>query len=146
MVWTGNTKAFYVLEFAKTESFVMVQWRFQTIYHTEPPTDKTVREWYMKFQQSDCLCTVKQRCCPGSLAETVERVQEKFVRSPQKSTHCASWELQMPQSSVWYILCQHLRMRGYRLQLLQALNLQDHNLRFSLLHGFPTAARGRQVC
>jgi len=25
------------------------------MYHTERPTDKTIREWYMKFQQSGCL-------------------------------------------------------------------------------------------
>jgi hypothetical protein len=25
------------------------------MYHTEPPTDKTIREWYMKFQQSGGL-------------------------------------------------------------------------------------------
>jgi len=36
----------------------------------------------------------------------------------------------MPQSSVWRILRKHLRVREYRLQLLQALNPQDQNLRF----------------
>jgi conjugal transfer/entry exclusion protein len=35
----------------------------------------------------------------GPLAETVECVREIFVRSPQKSTHRASWELQMAQSN-----------------------------------------------
>jgi len=57
------------------------------MYHTEPPTDKTIREWYMKFQQSGCLCATKQSGRPGPSAETVERVREAFfVRSPQKST------------------------------------------------------------
>ena len=42
-----NKKAFCVLEFVKTESIVTVQWRFRIMYHTEPPTDKTIREWYM---------------------------------------------------------------------------------------------------
>ena len=36
-----------MLEFAKTESIVTVQRRFRIMYHTEPPTDKTIREWYM---------------------------------------------------------------------------------------------------
>ena len=31
----------------KTESIVTVQRRFRIMYHTEPPTDKTIREWYM---------------------------------------------------------------------------------------------------
>ena len=47
MAFTVNKKAFCVLEFAKTESIVTVQRRFRIMYHTEPPTDKTIREWYM---------------------------------------------------------------------------------------------------
>ena len=35
------------------------------MYHTEPPTDKTIREWYMKFQQSGCLCDAKRSGRPG---------------------------------------------------------------------------------
>ena len=98
------------------------------MYHTEPPMDKTICEWYKKFQQSGCLCAAKRTGRPGPSAETVEHVRETFVRSPQKSTHRASQELQMPQSSVWHILCKRLHAKGYWLQLLQALNPQDHNL------------------
>ena len=47
MAFTVNKKAFCVLEFAKTELIVTVQWRFRIMYHTELPTDKTIREWYM---------------------------------------------------------------------------------------------------
>ena len=47
MAFTVNKKPFCVLEFAKTESIVTVQRRFRIMYHTEPPTDKTIREWYM---------------------------------------------------------------------------------------------------
>ncbi|GFG34991.1 hypothetical protein Cfor_01096 [Coptotermes formosanus] len=36
----------------------------------------------------------------------------------------------MPQSSVCRILRNRLRVKRYRLQRLQALNPQDHNLRF----------------
>jgi len=67
----------------------MVQWRFRTMYRTEPPTDKTIREWYMKFQQSGCLYAVKRRGQPEPSGETVERVREMFLRSPQKSTYRA---------------------------------------------------------
>ena len=38
--------------------------------HTEPPTDKTIREWYMKFQQSGCLCAAKRTGRPGPWAQT----------------------------------------------------------------------------
>jgi len=133
MACTVNKKAFCVFEFAKTESIVTVQRRFRTMYRTEPPTDK-IREWYIKFQQSGFLCAAKRRGRPGPSDETVERVRETFVRSPQKSTNRASWELQMSQSSVWRILRKRLRVKGYRLQLLQALNPQDHSLRLRFCH------------
>jgi len=47
MAFTVNKNAFCVLEFAKTESIVTVQRGFRITYHTEPPTDKTIRECYM---------------------------------------------------------------------------------------------------
>jgi hypothetical protein len=80
MAWTGNKKAICVLEFAKTESIVTVQRRFRAVYNTELPTDNTIRERYMKFQQSDCLCVAKRTGRPGPSAETVERVRETFVK------------------------------------------------------------------
>jgi len=98
------------------------------MYHTEPPTDKTIPEWYMKFQQSGCLCAAKRIGRPGPSAETVEHMRETSVRSPQKSTTRTSRELQMSQSSVWCILRKRLHVKGYWVQLLQALNPQDHNL------------------
>ena len=42
----------------------------------------------------------------------------------------------MPQSSAWSILHKHLRVKGYRLQILQALNPQDHNLRLHFCMDF----------
>jgi len=39
------------------------------MYRTEPPTDKTIREWYMKFEQSGCLCAAKRRGRPGPMAQ-----------------------------------------------------------------------------
>jgi hypothetical protein len=71
MARTGDKKAFCVLEFAKTESVVTVQWRFRTNYHTESPTDKTIREWYKKFQYSGCLSAAKLTDRPGPSVETV---------------------------------------------------------------------------
>jgi hypothetical protein len=119
MARTEDKKAFYVLEFAKNKSVVMVQWRFWTKYHTEPPKDKTIHERYKKFQQSGCLWAVTRTGPPRPSAETVERVWETFVRSTQKSTHRA--KLQMPQSSVWHILRKCLHAKGYRLHMLDSL-------------------------
>jgi hypothetical protein len=121
MARIGDKKAFCVLEFAQTESFVMMQQRFWTKYHAQPPADKTICDWYMKFQQSGCLCSAKQTGRLRPSAETVERVRETFVRSPQKSKHHVSQELHMPQSSVWCILRKRLQAKGYRLHTLDSL-------------------------
>jgi hypothetical protein len=78
MARTGDKKAFCVLEFAKTESIVTAQQRFWTKYDIEPPMDKTIYEWYKKFQQSGYLCTAKWRAWPGPSAETADSVQPVF--------------------------------------------------------------------
>jgi hypothetical protein len=49
MAFSGEQKAFCVLQFAKTQSIVTVQRGFRTKYRTEQPMDKTVRDWYRKF-------------------------------------------------------------------------------------------------
>jgi hypothetical protein len=51
-----------------------------------------------------CLCAAKRTGRPGSLPETVDHVRESFIRSPQKSTHCTSRELEMSHVTVWHIL------------------------------------------
>jgi len=47
----------------------------------------------------------------------------------------------MSQSSVWLILRKRLRVKGYRLQLLQALNPQDHILRLRFCLDFQQRLR-----
>jgi hypothetical protein len=42
----------------------------------------------------------------------------------------------MPKSSVWRILRKRLRVKRYRLHLLQALNPQDHKLRLNFCVDF----------
>lgn len=60
MAFSGEQKAFCVLQFAKTQSIVTVQRGFRTKYRTEPPTDKTVRDWYRKCEETGCLCVAKR--------------------------------------------------------------------------------------
>jgi hypothetical protein len=62
------------------------------MYRTEP-TDKTIREWYMKFQQSGRLCAAKRTGRPGTSAETVERVRKMFVKF---SIYHQAWTYRAP--------------------------------------------------
>ena len=87
MAFTVNKKAFCVLEFAKTESIVTVQRSFRIMYHTEPPTDKTIREWYMKFQQSGCLCAAKRSGLPGPCRVSQELDYRIYICRVTKGAH-----------------------------------------------------------
>ncbi|PNF43471.1 hypothetical protein B7P43_G10811, partial [Cryptotermes secundus] len=59
---------------------------------------------YRQFKDTGCLCKRKITGRPNVPNETVERLREIFVRSPQKSTVRASRELGLPQQTVWKIL------------------------------------------
>jgi hypothetical protein len=87
MAFSGEQKAFCVLQFAKTQLIVTVQHGFRTKYRTEPPTDKTARDWYRKFEETGCLCVAKRTGRPGPSPGTVDLVRESFTRSPQKGGH-----------------------------------------------------------
>jgi hypothetical protein len=51
------------LQLSKIESIITVQRDFRTKYHTERPTDKTIREWCRKFEETGCLYAAKKK--PG---------------------------------------------------------------------------------
>ena len=83
MAVTGAEKAFCVLQFAKCESIGMVQRRFRTQYHKDPPTDKPIRTWYNNFEQTGSLSAGKQAGRSSVSDVDVERFREAFTRSLQ---------------------------------------------------------------
>ena len=85
MAFTVNKKAFCVLEFAITESIVTVQQRFRIMYHTEPPTDKTIREWYMNSSRV-AACSLRKE-------QAVRFVCRWFcvVHDPKLPLHSHNW-------------------------------------------------------
>ena len=87
MAFSGEQKAFCVLQFAKTQSIVTVQRGFRAKYRTESPTDKTVRDWYRKFEETGCLCVAKRTGRPGPSPGTVDLVREFDVCRITKGGH-----------------------------------------------------------
>jgi len=67
------------------------------MYRTEPPTDKTIREWHMKFQQSGCLCAAKRRGRPGPVAPAdlfvTKKIWEILYQLICSFLSCLSWLL-----------------------------------------------------
>ena len=136
---------FGVWEFAKTESIVTLQRRFRIMYHTEPPIDNTISEWYMKFQQSGCLCAAKRTGLPGTSAETIRACARNVCQESSEVNN--SHEPGIADVSVKCLAhsAQTSSRKRIRVQLLQALNPQDHNLRLRFCLDFQPAT-GRRVC
>ena len=122
---TEQQKAFCVLRFEKCESVITVQRDFRRKFNIEPPTAQSIRRWHKTFQETGCLCKGKSSGRPRTSDENVEQIRESFVKSPQKSVRQASRELAIPPTTVWRVLRRRLRLKPYRIQLLQALHDGD---------------------
>ncbi|PNF28132.1 hypothetical protein B7P43_G07583 [Cryptotermes secundus] len=80
-------KVFCVLEFAKTNSVVMVQHAFRRRFGINPPCPKNIRWWFRQFQESGCLRKGKSPGRPRVSEEQVARICAAFDRSLRKSTN-----------------------------------------------------------
>jgi hypothetical protein len=121
MATSGVNKLLRVLDFHVNKSVASVQRHFRTKFGTDSPSGKSIRTWYLQFQDTGCICKLKSTGRPMTEEEAVEHVRPSFVRSPRKSTYRASRELGTPQKTVWRVLRNRLQMWPYRPQLLQAL-------------------------
>lgn len=125
MAFTQPEKAFCVLEFAKTESWTVVQRAFRRKFGKEPPKRKSIVRWHGKFITDGCLCPAKRTGRPSTSEDVIEQVRTAFQRSPRKSIRRASRELQCPTTTVWRVLRRRLHMTPYKLQLVQQLKDTD---------------------
>jgi hypothetical protein len=91
-----------------------------------PPDVKSITGWYSKFKENGSVGDHKRTGSPSVSEETADAEHDAFQRSPQKSTHHASHELQIPQSTVVTILHKWLHLCAYKVQLVQALEPDDH--------------------
>jgi hypothetical protein len=84
MAISGEHKSFCVHGFRVNKSVVSVQRHFRTKFGTDPPSGKSIRKWYLEFQDTGCICKRNSTGCP-STEQAVEVVLISFVRSHRKS-------------------------------------------------------------
>jgi len=127
MTANGSEEAFFVLKFHESRSVTIVQRHFRTKFGKQPQSDNSIRRWYTQFQETGCVCKRKSTGMPSVTEEQAEQVRQAFVWSPRKSgTVTGSRELGIPQPTVWCILRKRLKLKPYRLMLLQKLQPGDH--------------------
>ncbi|GBN32805.1 hypothetical protein AVEN_8349-1 [Araneus ventricosus] len=127
---TVQEKAMCVLWFFETKSVITTQRRFRTTYKKDPPSDNSIRRWLTQFQEIGSVLHRKGAGRPSTSQENVDRIQETFTRSPQKSTRQAAVQLHMPHTTIWNVLHNRLHLNAYKVQIVQALHPNDKPRRF----------------
>jgi hypothetical protein len=102
-----------------------LQRAFRLRSNIQPPTRKSICRWNHQFKQTDCLRKGKSSGRPRVSEENLRGIQESSEHSPRKSTCRVSRELGILQPTVWHVLRCRLLFKPYRLQLVQALCLND---------------------
>ena len=118
-------KAQCVLWYHETKSPVAVQRKFRNEYRRDPPDVKRIKDWYKKFTETGSVEDRKRSGRPSVSDASVDAVRDAFQRSPRKSVRRASIELRMPRSTVHKVLHKRLRLRAYKVQLVQELKPHD---------------------
>ncbi|GBL98410.1 hypothetical protein AVEN_33377-1 [Araneus ventricosus] len=97
----------------------------QGCYGLNPPDTKSIKQRYEKFKETGSVTDLPQSGRPRASEATVELVGQSFQRSPSKSTHQASRELQIPQTCLVRILHKRLRLHAYEVQIIHDLQPND---------------------
>jgi hypothetical protein len=96
--------------FFETESVIKIQRRYRTQFGTDPPSDNDIRRWLQQFLGTGSVLRRKGEGRPSTSQENVNRMQEAFSRSTQKSTRRASLQLGIPQPTVWRLVHNSLHL------------------------------------
>jgi hypothetical protein len=60
------------------KSVVTVQREYERKFEKDPPTANSIRKWYEKFVDTDCLCKEKSSGRQSTSAETIDRVRQAY--------------------------------------------------------------------
>jgi hypothetical protein len=95
---TVQEKAMWVLRFFDIKSVITRQNRCRNQYG-KAPSDNVIRRWLKQFQETGNVLDRKGAGLPSNSQEDVDRIQEAFSRSTQKSTKPFSLQLCIPQTT-----------------------------------------------
>ena len=124
---TIQQKAHCVLWYYKLKSPTTVQRKFRNEFGQDPPHTNSIKRWFKNFMETGSILDCKRSGRPSINEETVVYVRVAFHHSPRKSIRVASNELAVPRSTVYQVLHKQFRLYAYKLQIVQAYNLQVTN-------------------
>lgn len=130
MMATPQQKAQCVIWLIETKSVVTVQRNFRRNYGVNPPSDKTIRQWFSAFKETGSVLKQKSPGRPSVSQEKVDRIRASCLRSPKKSLTRRSLELGLPRSTVGKVLHKRLRLTAYKIQLVHHIKPADKLKRY----------------
>jgi hypothetical protein len=101
MAAAKQEKAFCVLDYAQCKSVTTVQRNFRRRFGKDPPTRKTIHDWYRKFETTGCLCKGKSPGRPPVSEENVKRIRQAQRRQSPKLL--VNFRFHKPPSERYYV-------------------------------------------
>jgi hypothetical protein len=135
----------------------MLMWDTATFENGDPTTEELVCSAVSKEKVcNSCAMCISHTVSHGTTQPsihlymvcmaTVDHAETFFQRSPQKSSHWVNHESQLPQTAISKILHRHLLMKPYKIQLIQALKLEDVAIRYEFCYEFLGRIENATTC
>ena len=94
-------------------------------FSKQSPTAMHSWTWHKEIHRGRLFVQVKRILTTKISEETVKYVRKKVLQSSMKWLQKTSLETKIPQTTVRYILINDLIMKPHKLQLVQALTVED---------------------
>lgn len=148
--WTGAQRAYAVKAFYKNgDSYVIAQREFRREFeisrNNAVPSANAIKTWVRNFEATGS--TVKKRGGSAKKVRTPENiaiVREAIERSPRRSARRHSVALGLSDRSVRRILHKDLHFHAYKIQIVHALQEQDHGNRLQFCETLLQLINGNQ--
>ncbi|PNF22716.1 hypothetical protein B7P43_G07116 [Cryptotermes secundus] len=134
--WNGRQRAFAIKMFSETDdSLEGAQREFHRFFklgrHGRVPSKHTIKTWVQNFEETGSALKKKPTGRPRSVRtqQNIETVRVLVLQSPRRSVRKQAAAVRVSRESVRRILRFDLNFHPYKLQIVQQLKENDHQLR-----------------
>ena len=145
----GHQRACVIKMFHKT----MIVWKlhrssevfFNLGRHGRVPSKHAIKTWIKNFEKTGSALKKKETGRPRSARtpQNIEAVRVAVLRSPRRSVRKIAAAVRLSRECVRRILYVDLKFHPYKLQIVQELKENDHQLRLELSTNYDEHKRGQ---
>ena len=125
-------------------------WRFfffNLRRHGRVPSKHAIKTWIKNFEETGSVLKKKQTGRPRSARtpQNIKAVRASVLRNPRHSVHKLAAAVRLSRECVRRILHVDLKFHPYKLQIVQELKENDHQLRLEFCQQITTNKRGQWI-